>query len=132
LDPGRQRTGVALCEGNVAVATPLGVVSGGRRRQEQALAELARRHGIAGLVVGDPLLLSGASGEASRHARSLARSLHRLLRCPVWLWDERLSTRALERAGGGSRDDLVAVLILQSFLDARGWTRPPWLEAPRP
>ena len=78
------------------------------------------------VVVGHPLSLSGDAGESARRAEEFAAGLRAMLRIPVHLQDERLSTveaeRALRAAGasGPERrravDQAAATVILDSFL----------------
>jgi putative holliday junction resolvase len=87
-----------------------------------------RDHDVTLVVIGHPLLLSGAAGERAHHAERFADALRGFLGVPVELHDERLSTveaeRALRTAGAGGRDRRgvidrsAATVILQSWLDA--------------
>ena len=99
------------------------------REDLRALARLCRRFGCAGIVVGDPLHLSGEASAQAGKVRTFAEELGSLAGLPVHLWDERLTSREAHEilyAAGKSRqkhkllvDQVAAVLILQSFLDAR-------------
>lgn len=132
VDPGRRRVGVAVSDPQRRVATPLAVLERGRLRDLVAkLRALADSRGAVAVVVGDPLHLSGRAGPSAQSARALARSLAQELGLPVALWDERLSTAAVERqmapAGGrGKRirqdvDSHAAAYILQGALDRLAW-----------
>ena len=99
----------------------------------RSLARLCRRYNCTGIVAGDPLHLNEArSGEVSAQAvktRAFAEELGKLAGLPIYLVDERLTSRAAHEilyAAGKSRqehkplvDQVAAVLILQGFLDAR-------------
>jgi putative Holliday junction resolvase len=131
VDLGEVRIGLALSDPLGVIAQPLETLSRvGPRRDVGAIAALVDRHEVSTVVIGLPRLLSGAEGEAARGAREFARRLESRLRgVGVELWDERLTTAQAERTmiSGGVRrarrkqrvDALAAVLILQSFLDAR-------------
>jgi len=130
LDLGERRVGVALSD-------PLGIIAQGRetmtrvgrRKDLLALAALVRDEDIQQVVIGLPLRLDGTAGPAAEEARRFAADLESVLDVPVDLWDERLTTVEVERvmtdAGVRRRkrrdhvDRLAAVLILQSWLDAR-------------
>jgi putative Holliday junction resolvase len=96
------------------------------------LLDLARAHGVTGVVVGLPLDERGAEGDAARAARALATSLHERSDLPVDLWDERFTTaralRAVQEMGGSTRgrkddvDALAATLLLQHYMDAKRGT----------
>ena len=98
------------------------------REDLRALARLCRRFGCAGIVVGDPLHLSGEASAQGEKVRSFAEELAVLAGLPLHFVDERLTSRAAHEilyAAGKSRqehkplvDQVAAVLILQSFLDA--------------
>jgi putative pre-16S rRNA nuclease len=95
----------------------------------RSLARLCRRFGCVGIVVGNPLHLSGDESAQALKIKDFAEELGLLAGLPVQLWDERLTSReahAILYAAGKSRqehkplvDQVAAVLILQSFLDAQ-------------
>jgi putative Holliday junction resolvase len=99
------------------------------REDFRSLARLCRRFGCAGIVVGNPLHLSGEQSSMAIKTQAFAEQLGKLAGLPVHLLDERLTSReahAILYAAGKSRqehqplvDQVAAVLILQSFLDAR-------------
>ena len=129
LDLGDARIGVAISDPERRLAVPLGTVRTGPPEDVRAIARLVAEHGIALVVVGHPLLLSGAPGDRARHAEAFADALEGVLGVPVVLEDERLSTREAERAlraaGRSGRevrrevDRSAAAVILQAFLDRR-------------
>ncbi len=98
------------------------------RDDMRSLARLCRRFGCAGIVAGNPLHLSGESSAQAEKNRAFASELAELAELPLYLWDERLTSRAAHEilyAAGKPRqehkplvDQVAAVLILQSFLDA--------------
>jgi putative holliday junction resolvase len=119
LDVGARRIGIALSDPLGFTAQGLATLQRRNRRYDFGeLRKLLAKHEVCEIVVGNPLRMSGQSGQL-KQAFSL----------PVHLWDERLSTaeahRLLDETGiRDSRrkeviDKMAAVLILQSFLDAR-------------
>lgn len=128
LDLGGARIGVAISDPDRRVAVPLGTIRTGPPEDVRAVAALVREHGVSEVVVGHPVSLSGAAGEAAHHAERFAEALRSVLEVPVVLHDERLSTveaeRHLARAGVRGRarrervDETAATVILQSYLDA--------------
>jgi len=130
LDLGSARIGVAVSDPERRVAIPVGTVRTGAPQDLKAIAALVRDHAVALVVVGDPVNLSGASGDSSRHAAAFAEALRSVLDVPVHLFDERLTTveaeRRLSAAGIRGRrrrkvvDQVAATVILQSFLDRAG------------
>lgn len=101
-----------------------------RREDLRSLARLCRRFAVAGIVVGNPLHLSGEASPRSAKTRVFAAELGELTGLPIYLWDERLTTREaheiLYKAGHDRQkhrkvvDQVAARLILQSFIDAQG------------
>ena len=104
-----------------------------RRRSERedlrSLARLCRRFGVVGIVVGNPVHLSGELSPQAAKTQAFAAQLGELAALPIHLWDERLTTREAHRIlyeAGHARqehrrvvDQVAATLILQSFLDER-------------
>ena len=133
LDPGERRIGVAVSDELGLLASPLCILE--RRSWAvdiPALADLARAHGVAEIVVGHPKTLRGEIGPQARRAERFASELSRAVDVPVRLWDERYSTaeasellsRGRKRPAGRGRapvrvDSAAAAVILQGYLDAR-------------
>lgn len=130
IDHGERRVGVALSDEDSRIAQPHDTLA---RRDPDALiaavAELARDHEVAEIVVGLPLTLEGREGASARRARRFAERLGAATGLPIVLWDERLTTVAAQRtlgeAGVRARDQramidrVAAALMLQSYLDAK-------------
>jgi len=95
----------------------------------RSLARLARRFAVAGIVVGNPLHLSGEVSPQAARTQAFAAQLGELTGLPIHLWDERLTSREAHRIlyeAGHARqehrrvvDQVAATLILQSFLDRK-------------
>jgi len=100
-----------------------------RREDLRSLARLCRRYAVAGIVVGNPLHLSGEASPRAAKTQAFATELGELTGLPIHLWDERLTTREaheiLYEAGHDRQkhrkvvDQVAATLILQSFIDAQ-------------
>lgn len=130
VDVGDARIGVASCDPDGLLATPVETVPGrdapaARRR----LAEIAEEYGAVEVVVGLPRSLSGREGPAAAKVRAFASALAGALApVPVRLVDERMSTvtatHGLRASGVRSKkgrsvvDQAAAVVILQSALEA--------------
>jgi putative Holliday junction resolvase len=130
LDVGQKTLGIAVCDEDERVATPLRTLArrGGQADLEE-VARLAEEQEIGGLVLGLPLDLNGREGDAALRVRALGAALSAHLSLSVHYWDERFSTAAAERAlleGDVRRrrrrqvvNHVAAALILQSFIDHR-------------
>jgi putative Holliday junction resolvase len=130
LDVGDVRIGVALSDETGTLASGLVTLKAvGPRKDAQALAALAREHGVGEVVVGLPLRLDGSLGSQAEKVVAFAERLRRVLRLPVVTRDERLTSVAagerLAEAGVKRRqrkarlDQAAAALILQEHLDER-------------
>ena len=131
LDLGDARIGLALSDPLGITAQPVGKIdSRGPTADLRQIRSIIAEHQAVEVVVGLPLHLSGKSGTRAEQAREFARRLGASVPgIPVELWDERLTTAEANRAmiSGNVRrrrrreviDTLSAVLILQSYLDAR-------------
>ena len=135
IDLGSARVGVARCDPDGLLASPLATVARGRGDLD-TLAALAAEHGAMEVIVGLPTGLSGRPGAAAAEARAFAESLAtRLAPVPVRLEDELFTTvlahDALRQGGRGSRqrrrqvDKAAAALILQGALDEERSTGQP-------
>ena len=132
IDFGSKRIGVAVSDELGLTAQPVLTLERRRNPREdlRSLARLARRFGVAGIVVGNPLHLSGQQSPRAAKTQTFAAELGQLTGLPIHLWDERLTTREahqiLYQAGHPRQahrplvDQVAATLILQSFLDSCG------------
>jgi putative pre-16S rRNA nuclease len=131
LDVGARRIGLAISD-------PLGITAQGletlhrqnKRRDFEELERVIRKFEVTEIVVGNPLRMSGATGTQSEKVGRFAEELRARFQLPVHLWDERLTSAEANRLLRSSEmsikrrgevvDRLAAVLILQSWMEARG------------
>ncbi|MFT4299137.1 MAG: Holliday junction resolvase RuvX [Aeromicrobium sp.] len=126
IDIGAARIGVATCDPDGLIATPVETVAAGDGAVSRIVA-LAEEYDAIELVVGLPYSLSGREGQAAATVRSVAQVLAEAAGRPVRLVDERLSTVTASqqlRAGGTKAkrqrpviDQAAAVVILQNALE---------------
>ena len=130
IDPGTVRTGVAVVEEDMNVATPLRTLQHRSAREAvTAVIAVVREVDAQEVVIGLPLRMDGGEGEAARRARRFASALQQHIDVPIILWDERLTTVSADRsltAQGVRRDarkkvvdQAAATILLQSYLDAQ-------------
>jgi putative Holliday junction resolvase len=128
LDLGSKTIGVAASDPDRRVAAPVETISRQRFNIDaRRILDLAAERRAAGLVLGLPINMDGSEGPRAQATRAFARNLARLTELPIALWDERLSTAAVERAliaADASRakrknviDQHAAAYILQGALD---------------
>lgn len=133
LDPGSKVIGVALTDVGLMLASPYGALRRGKLAANAAeVAAIAAKEGAGGLVVGLPLGMDGSFGPAAQAAKDWAMAMGAATGLPVALWDERLSSAAVNRAmiaadvtrakRAAAVDASAAAYTLQTALDA---TRPP-------
>jgi putative Holliday junction resolvase len=129
IDYGTVRIGVAMCDPERRIASPLQTYT---RRNPMAdvghFAQLAAEVQAVGIVVGLPLHADGRESRSCREARDFAEWLGHATALPIIFWDERFTTGAAEavliqarlthRQRRQRRDRVAAQMILQSFLDA--------------
>lgn len=126
VDVGRARVGVARCDPDGLLATPVETVP----RSDQAIARvaaLADEYDALEILVGLPVNLRGEDTASTVDARDFAAALQAAAGRTVRLVDERLSTvsahAALRDAGRTQRrsrtivDQVAAVVLLQQALD---------------
>jgi len=121
----------------MAVSDPLWITAQGlqtlRRKNKRTdfgrLNQIIQQYEISEIVVGLPLRMSGMEGTQSEKMRRFAEDLGKASGLPVHLWDERLTSAEANRVLRDSEmsikrrgevvDRLAAVLILQSWMEAR-------------
>lgn len=129
VDHGEKHIGLALSDPTATIASPLKVIEHTSRLMDAAqVANLAAENEAALIVIGQSYDEEGKPNLAGRRAAKFAEALKQQTQIPVILWDESFSTqeaRATRIEMGVSRkkraghlDELAAVMILKSYLDA--------------
>lgn len=131
LDLGTKTIGVAISDAGRRIASPLLLI---RRKKFgadiESMFEAIETSEPAGYVLGLPLNMDGSEGPRAQATRAFARNLTTRTELPILLWDERLSTAAVDRVlieADRSRarraelvDKMAAAYILQGALDRLG------------
>ncbi len=128
LDLGTKTIGVAVSDPDRRLATGVETVQRKAFTADAArLLALAAERKVVGFVLGLPINMDGSEGPRAQSTRAFARNFARLTDLAIGLWDERLSTAAVEReliAADASRakrakviDEHAAIFILQGALD---------------
>lgn len=125
----------------LAVSDPLGITAQGLPTLERTrladdlshILSLVEEYAVGLVIVGNPLGHGGGETAMSQRARQFAEKLRRRLKCPIELWDERLTSveanRMLRESGISIRkrqkavDRVAAVLLLQGYLDYQAHQR---------
>lgn len=130
IDLGKARTGLAVCDKNEILASPIGTI---QEKDDKKLilkilenltsckAEMA--------IIGLPKNMDGSLGESAERAKKFADILREKIDIPINLWDERRTTIAAHNylnqtnTRGKKRksiiDTLSASIILENYLEFR-------------
>ncbi len=130
VDYGDKRSGLAVCDKNETIASPVGTLTAkGRTALIEMIAEKADEYSAGMIVVGLPKNMDGTEGFRADSCREFARLLEERTSLPVQMQDERLTTVSayndLHAAGlrgakaKGAVDALSAVIILEDFIRTR-------------
>lgn len=128
LDLGTKTIGVAVSDPDRKLATGIRTIQRKAFTADaQQLLAMAAERNTAGFVLGLPINMDGSEGPRAQSTRAFARNFAKLTELAIGLWDERLSTAAVEReliANDVSRarraeviDEHAAIFILQGALD---------------
>ena len=128
LDLGTKTIGVAVSDPDRRLATGVETIQRKAFKADAArLLAIAAERNAVGFVLGLPINMDASEGPRAQSTRAFARNLAKLTETVIALWDERLSTAAVEReliALDTSRakrardiDMHAAVYILQGALD---------------
>jgi putative Holliday junction resolvase len=141
LDYGLARIGIAISDENRIIAMPFITITTEKKLEntaakvirELAAHEKAYLFSLEEILVGMPLLLNGKKGFLADEVNSFVEALSKATTVPIVLWDERLTSVQADRSlreGTMTRrqrskhvDTVAAVILLQSYLDRKGFER---------
>ena len=126
FDYGDVRTGVALCDPDAILSSPLCVLQTRGKNFLEVVEALLSEHQPVRIFIGLPKNMSGTSGEGVHKVEAFAASIRSFTELPITFIDERLSTVSAQKklidAGVSSRDSkglidaMAAVAILEQGL----------------
>lgn len=130
VDLGMARTGLAVCDEDEILASPVGVISDwNRERLAEKIAAEAKARKVQKIIVGLPRNMDGTEGESAKNARAFAQALQKAADIPVDMQDERGTTvtahKYLNDTGTSGKkrkaviDAVAATIILQDYLSRR-------------
>lgn len=127
IDFGERRTGTALVDLQLGIATPLETITRSSDAQLiEELERLRRRHHANGWILGLPLLLDGTEGDAAYRVRSFGAKLADATDHDPFLVSETLtSNEARRRLGATARrrpekiDAVAAQIVGEQYLSGR-------------
>jgi len=129
MDPGTKTIGLALSDTTLMIATPMEIIRRKRFKDDVArIQQIVEEQNVGGFVIGWPVNMDGSEGPRCQSVRAFSENLAKFFDLPQTLWDERLSTSAVERTlleADSSRakrkdviDKMAAAYILQGALHA--------------
>ena len=93
IDPGKKNIGIAICDENKVVATPLKII---KKNKFQILLKeiqnIIKENDIKGVIIGNPINMDGSFGKSTQSTTDFAKNLSKNVTIPIVLWDERLSS----------------------------------------
>ena len=114
FDYGDVRIGVAICDRDAILASPLTTLQSKDQKLFAQISDLVSEYEPIALYVGEPLNLSGESSSSADKARAFADQLQEVFNIPVIMIDERLSTVS---ATSAMRDSGVSAKEARSRID---------------
>ena len=139
LDVGKKTIGVAVCDPDLTLATPITTIKRTKFKLDvAALERIIREYEVGGFIIGYPLHMDGKEGRKCQSVRDFADEFNRQIseefktEGNLWIgfWDERLSTSSVEHfvyesvdmsrrkaKEKGLIDKLAAQIILQGAID---------------
>ena len=128
IDLGDKRTGLAICDGDEILASPLAVLEGQKKLLDEII-EIAQQNQVEGLVFGLPLNMDDSEGQRAIQTRKFADQIKEKTNLPIFFQDERLSSFTAEKQLSNTGlthkkkkdriDALAAAEILKTFIEER-------------
>ena len=135
FDYGAKRLGVAVSDLMLTVATPYSIIQRSDFAKDlAAITKIISEKEVGAMVFGLPLQMNGEEGNIAAEVREFAAKLQQHIDLPLFFWDERLSSSAMEnfliKTVDMSRakrkkvlDASAACYILQGVLDALSYIK---------
>jgi putative pre-16S rRNA nuclease len=128
IDFGLRRIGLAVSDALGITAQGLPTLQRTSIRKDiEHIRAVHEEYSVEKIIVGNPIGHTGKATSMSCHAEDFAKKLQNRVKCPVEMWDERLTSveanRMLKTAGLSINkrqqavDRVSAVLLLQNYLD---------------
>jgi len=120
VDWGEKRIGLSLADSETKLATPFKTVG-----SLEELEQTTKEEEIDILVVGKPIKMKGEGEGLNPLFLDFIKELEsKIPELKIELVDERLTSKQADKLPGGkkekaSRDEISAILILQTFLDSK-------------
>ncbi len=120
VDFGEKRTGIAISDRKKRIAFPKEIVE--TSIAIRRIKEIVKKEDVEEIVVGYPLNLQGKRTGSTKRAEMFYERLKELVRVPVVLMDERLTSKFAEKFRIKKKrptDDVAASILLSDYLRRR-------------
>lgn len=133
IDYGFKRIGIAMTDIMQIMASPFETIeSTSLKKNALNIVEIAKNNDVSTIVVGLPINMNGTEGEMAETVRSFIEEIKAISDIEIKIIDERLTTAQAERMlvdeadisrdkRKGLKDKVAAALILQTYLDTKGF-----------
>ncbi|MDP2698069.1 Holliday junction resolvase RuvX [Thalassospira sp.] len=140
LDLGTKTIGIALSDVGLQIASPYSLIKRTKfSRDIHEIGKIIDKQNVAGIIIGFPREMDGSIGTSCHRVYAFVDEMSKHVSLPVLMWDERLSTSAVERILIGEVDmtrkrraevvdKTAAAYILQGALDNMNRHTDPGLE----
>jgi len=128
IDYGLKHTGLAICDHNETIASPLTVIQG-QKDLLNKIVDIVSAENVEAVVLGLPLNMDDSTGPQAKLVFKFAGQLKKHLDIPIHFQDERLSTFSAEEKIASSDlsrkkkkqrlDAIAAAEILEAFLEQK-------------
>ena len=128
IDYGNKRTGLAICDPDETISTPLTVIEG-QKELLKKITDIIETEKVEAIVLGMPFNMDNSQGFQAKRVLHFAEQLKEFLNIPIHFQDERLSTfSAKEKIQGIDflkkkkkkyLDAIAAAEILEAFLQQK-------------
>ena len=129
LDLGEKTIGLALSDKGLMVATPYTTIQRVKFKPDaRQIIKVIQEYEVQALVMGWPLNMDGSEGPRCQSTKQFVKNFLSFHDMPIILWDERLSTKAMEDVmisfdvsrskRADAIDKAAASFILQGFLES--------------
>ena len=130
IDPGDKRLGIAISDPTKTIASPMMVLNHISREEDaQTIINIAEENQVSLIIIGQAVNWDGEISPQGEKSTKLAETIRAKGTIPVDLWDEYGSTDIARQSRlemnlprgkrQGHHDDIAAVIILQTYLDAQ-------------
>ena len=128
LDIGDKIVGISVTDRRIKIASAIGTLEKKFQKSDfEYVVNLLKPYKVGFVVFGWPLHMDGSVSEQCKRNLNFARELHKYINVPFIKWDERFSTKVIDRimiAADLSRskrkkviDKVASAYILQGILD---------------